>query len=789
MDMLLSGGTGVLGDAAGYALAPLNPVLGMAAGVAINETLGKMTGGFLDYRRAGRSMRQFNESTNLNEGIGRKRLTSDEADKLGREFLAEERNAWDYVPFGGGIAGRLRPETDVTKTYKKMEQMGLFRDSGTDVEVLKKQTQDTIKFMNEFASLAHTTREGILQLKATFNKLGFNDVQQNNAIRDITKTTLSTGMGVEQATQYYGNFVQVGLQSGFYNMNSPGSQGTNGLREMEAIKAGQEANNISRIYDPGTLAQQNFLNAANRTRSGFGLVTQFGHGNTMQAADELRRIGGGSAGVGIMLQDTDMFGNKVNPNDVYGDTVQAVGKRFGIGGVLSLENTREGRNQAINSWLGITYSNKQRADIKAHETYLDRIGFRQEDGFQRSFSLENAKPGETVFRENSHVGHGDRLTKYLEDISGKRIDKNSGDDLYKAYKKADSDRGIKDIVSKYHYNLISNGDITEGSVLKKTALAQIQQLGVSADDASNILNTMGQNTDRWNSASSLQTFAHDMMHPTDQFWHGFTSKDSSVSEKVAFAHDHTVSGFLLDQKDARIGKNTGLDTTFYDQVIARLNRKDGQDIVEHIAAAQTKEDRVALMKFYGLDPTEDGGGVGHDKTTTGKKFTTIMMAIRDWGLGKGGGRKAVENNEGMTSVYGSMARDKKANKTLASHGINSAEDYIKQQNQYGVDVATLKKLGMAAFDDKNFKQRFIAEADSNSISLNHGAGIYQALKMASGDKENFAIQLNELTKNASGQIGSDIATPGSNAQEANLDAIKKLSEACAQLAQAIAKKS
>ena len=206
-------------------------------------------------------------------------MSEEASDHLASSFYHAESSPWIRAslgmiplvgdPLGKALEKRLSPDTMPSETFKKMSSLGLLRDvNPNDVDKIDSEVKNTIKIIEKFAGLANTTKDAIIQMKASFNNMGFNGDQQTTMLSNLTKTSLSTGIHIDQLLPMAQTYASMGYNSGF----NKSIVAQSGLNELSAIKAMQEYGLIDRMQDAGSLSQMHLMNAQNFVKSGWGKV-------------------------------------------------------------------------------------------------------------------------------------------------------------------------------------------------------------------------------------------------------------------------------------------------------------------------------------------------------------------------------------------------------------------------------------------------------------------------------------------------------------------------------------
>ena len=797
-DETVGGGTAMLADALTYI-----PGVNFTVGLAAQVVTGGLMKPYFEQRRAGREMRQWAETTNMNWGSGARNISKQDADALGRKEYLEEHPWWSHIPGGGIINKRLRPELENSVVRKQMMETGLMRDiDPSDLDEIDKRVAKSKEFINRFAGTMHTTRQAIMDMKITLDRMGLNNGQQEVAIANIAKSGLQTNLPTEYLTQAYGNFMQAGTQMGFTNRFSPGAQGNFGLEELNMIKAGIDSGNILKSHDPGTLAMQHFVNAGERTKSGFGTVIQFGHGNVIDAAKALAATRGNqgwaSTAVGLMLQGTK-YGEKVNPLDVYEESVWKIyntisnngqNPEAGFGAVLGMEETIEGKEQAADILYGYTAYNKRESKAAGLETYYRDRGFGQDQGFIRSFAVKDvAKYGDYSVLKSDTT----RVKTGIEDlaarIEGKQIDKNSGDKLYNAFKAVRKDAGLTDRISKYYQGVRSGAAPDDKLIIQDIAA----QHDITEAEATQVFNTRLRDADQ--DLNSFKWFGNKeggyLVDTNWNFGHINTAKELA-------ANTQTVISYLKDNKnDVRAsGDVQKTYSEVYTKVQAYVDAHP--EIVEKWANKSTQQ-RIELIKAMGIDlsyyfSNADEGNIHQIESDI---VTVANNAVYDKTIGKAAGdlgpgseklspeaqrakqRKAVESYEGMLKVYN------KGNKFLADHGVKSEQQYVSKVQGLKSDIESINK-DYSLIKSSEMRKKLLEEITITGQSEEYASGALRALDDAGEDVEKRKSALGKIYTSLHGATG-DIPglEVGKEAADKSIAAIDKLALACDAIATAI----
>lgn len=383
-DALISGGSNLVGGAAGLMVGG-GLLSGLAASIAIPamvfDPIARYT---LDQRRAKREMNAFTEMADLNYGTGQRRMSEDKASELGHRFWDYDTSAARYIPGGSLVASRFESTNKALDTFKKMAKMDMFRELNVDdVDAIEQKVQKTMKVIDRMAGLMNTTRDAILQMKGRMQSMGIHDDAQNDALGKMASFRFGTGYSAQATESLFLGFNQLGRQMGLYSEQNKISQGLAGLNEVASIKAMQEAGLIGRNADPGTLAQQRYMNAANQMNSGWGKVVERGNGIPMHAASYYANRGGGSVVLGMEMDNLTMFGHSTNPYEQYqknSDMTYGALRKMGMSHqdtqafLLKRETTPEGKQQAFEAYSGLGFLGKMEAYQSEKIGALNKVG-------------------------------------------------------------------------------------------------------------------------------------------------------------------------------------------------------------------------------------------------------------------------------------------------------------------------------------------------------------------------------------------------------------------------------
>ncbi len=795
MDMLIGGGATMAGSAIGTAIMPgPGTAWGMAAGFIIDETVGKALAPYMQYRRAGREMRQYAESTDMNWG-GQRRMSDSTAQTLGEYGWMKEKNAFDFVPFGGAIADRIRPDQTFTKALKNMGQLGLLKDTDlSNVDELKKMVNKTIEFTDKMAGVLHASREGVMQLKATFQKMGLNDLQQNAAIGSVARTSLSTGLNTETVLQAYGSFQQLGAQAGFFLQGNAGLQAESGLRELERIRAGQAAGNISLKHDAGTLAQQRFVNAAQMAASPYGTVTQFGNGSTGMAMQGLAALGGGDAQLGYLLRNTEVYGSQKGVLETQREMFRNVQKQLGFRGALGYAEQMGGTplvNQALAELTGVNSENTFRAAYNKSESERIRIGMGHDKGYYNQFSLNDLTfKGTSTILKNDRSAYAGTLTSLIEKTRGQRIDIDSGPELHGTYKTLKNNGEFVKDIGLYLHNVERGEDPSVSSTKKAKIIASIKsQHDVTDAQADKIFYTAVNETDQWNSQSFGSQMIDLKIYPS--MLH--RSKGDSLDHLRDLAAGSSIAA-LLSKKWDRLD-DSQYSKKDYDALVTELRKDPARvdAILEEIAkAGDDRGKKAEIYKKHGMMGMKVGS---YAHGMMGMKFgdlgimgsdTLAGMALYDEGKNLHGNSKAMQSAAALQNIYGSMTPEERAR--VAKLGVNDAVGYVTANQKW---AGALGVLGDQALADIAAKKKKIDVTDEQIYDMAKAASINGAYEDVNAIAQRFRLARNtpSVFLDEAGRMAKVIQTGGApedrSKEEANLEAIKSFTEVCKILTLAI----
>lgn len=376
MDMLIGGGASTAGSIAGMAFGPPGIVAGTAFGMALDATVGVALKPYLQRRKFNREFRQFSEMADLNHGYGQRRLDDSGSEELSNWMYGHDVSAVSYIPLiGKSLNKRLSPDTKYEDTFKSMLQNGLFRDSNVnDIEGIKKQVTDTVSIVEKYAGILHTTKEAIMKMKGTFNRLGMN---QNIGMGELSIASLSTGLVADQLLPLQQSYAQSGFAYGF----NKDIAGASGLRNLSNTMAGIEGGLIDRMFDPGSFSQSLYSKSVGFSQTGYGKVIRHGMGNVGGAAGYYANHGGGNTAVGYMMEGLPWLNDSQSSLDVYGNAVNDIAKKFGRNdkglaiamSVMGAQSPEE-KVQVYNAFYGIDKVSAIMAKGAAEKELINRTG-------------------------------------------------------------------------------------------------------------------------------------------------------------------------------------------------------------------------------------------------------------------------------------------------------------------------------------------------------------------------------------------------------------------------------
>lgn len=717
MDMLMGGGATMGASALGMAVGgPMGFVAGTAVGIGLDATLGQVMKPIIEHRKYRRDINMFTDMADLNRGIGQRRMSREASGQLADQFFEHDHSKWLYVPIiGESLAKRIGPEVKYGETFKKMASLDLFRDiSPDDIEKISSQVKKTAEVIDKYAGLMHTTRDAVLQMKGSFRSLGMNDTQQNMALSQLGAFTLSTGMSAEQGMAMGRSFIGLGQQFGYFNTMDPRSQQSVGLMNTASIVAAQNAGLIWQGYDPGTLSQQQYANAANFSNTGWGRVLEHGGGNVGLTAAYYGRMGGGNVGVGMALEETSLYGRRGNPLSVLKRGVEAAIKEFGfekgLAVMLKQQTTQEGRDQVLSYATGLSDISENAAAISATEKMLQNSGRGLDKRNNTSFRLGDAILQSQSYNKgifSSDFGgmgslRADMSSVLNEIMTSPVIEKTSGDIYYTA-KRAYSD--FNEDFQNYYQNIPMMGG---GKEIKEQLITKLMEGGYAdtRDKAINIINNRMRTFEKEGGGRSA-------LGLDSLFGIKFGSGALGKLEKVVGRES------ILDYA-SKYSKDTGFRKTLATQ----YERDAYKKYREIFTKDQTKFNRVISRL------SSEIGVVGAGEDKLGKKYSAMLKIMQQEGL-------AVKNEVGGYSAPWSaifMAARDLLNDQFGGSSISSLYNTYNEEKSKGGISGTfdeyIDKYKYIATDLGNFSK--LSGNELTNYIQKHGAGFKYNIGLALG---------------------------------------------------------
>jgi hypothetical protein len=680
-DELVSGGMSAIGMAAGMAM-PFTPV-GLLAGYAIDQTLGKMIQPTLERHAATREMRQFTEMADLNQGVGQRRMGEESSDILASRFFEHDISNLKYIPIVGDmIAGRVGPEIKYKDTFKKMAQFDLMRDiSPDDVDKITERVKQTAEVMDKFAGLLHTTRDKIVEIKGKFNAIGMGDAQQNSALGNLAKFTTTTGYDVDSALALQDSFTGMGRQGNYFRTGYENRQGAFGLAEVASIQSLQNSGLISKSFDAGTLGQSFYANAVNQSQDTWHRATEFGNGDITKTADYYRERGNGNIVLGMQMERLSMFGKTGDPLDAYKKnidiTIETLMKKSHMtrqaatAYILQREKTPEGAEQAFEAISGISDIGKIGSEISYVNRSLERVApgdkirsYKIGDVFNTLSKIQsmNTSAGNDSILENNA-----RAKSRLDDVllSTEITRESVGDPLYYGNRKANRDSDIKKLMQQQYLIDAGGGD---GSVNEKKVIQAIREAGYAATD------------------EQAQLIIKQYERHSESSQHRFnnTAFSNIGNNMIDFLNQYNrmdrikLQGSKLNEYNKLFGQN--------------INVNKLEEIKTQLDATSDPKIKNAILRKNGFAPSRIDDNGSEIFSDTQESNTVGMMAFMDKYKGMHGyNENDVKVFNDLNSMYGTMAiKDKSVLKDL---GIGSSKEYQKQFRSAANDLNGLFNKG------------------------------------------------------------------------------------------------
>lgn len=456
-------------------------VKGSVLGLATDQIAGRLYDvGVAQPKEYRRELADTTEITDLNAGVGQRRMDRDTSDELADRFYHRDRqDHLRYIPLiGDYLAERKAPDTKASEIMPKMMQLGMFRDQNLkDVDKMEKFVIDTIGIVEKFAGLANTTKDAILGLKAKLNNLGYDEKQQNSLMGKMVTTSMSTGLDLATVANYGQMFGQMGLQAG---MNK-GIVTQSGLTELASTKALQEAGFIDRSLDPGSLSIRNTQRGIAYGQDGYGFVNRFS-GNapnpqsaTATAAAYLANRGGGSTAAGTVLMQYGMLKDATDPNANLKKAAVNIfeeAKKMKLSDseayatvVSTLKPQNEEDRSQIRAALFQDGMGEMLAAGSAARKEADRTGDKTKS---MTFSLNDVGASSfSIYSDKSSKPDFDKIVKEVKAV--KAYDKGSKEEVkYQDFKTLYSGK-VKEM-----YNALLSEDVTKAKTLKQEILKDVQ---------------------------------------------------------------------------------------------------------------------------------------------------------------------------------------------------------------------------------------------------------------------------------------------------------------------------
>ena len=776
VDALIAGGTTIGGDLLGMGMGTFGmtgaaafavPILG---GIAVSEVARSMVQPWLDKRKATREMLEFTEVADMNHGIGQRRIDAHTSRNLALSFLEHDVSKAKYIPFVGGIlAGRLETETKEFKTFKDMAQMGMFRDADIqNVDEIKNQVKRTVEVMDKFAGLMNTTREAILQIKGKMKSMGIDDLQQNTTLESMARFHNSTGYSFDQAASINDNFIGLGRQLGLYSASNGGLQGRFGLQQTAALKALQEAGMIDRMEDPGTLAQNEYINATQRIQTTAGKVMRHGGGSTTKTRNYYANRGGGNntaaVVLGMTLEGMQLGGDDVNPYDAYANDIRSRFQHFlkttgdtrtAFTAVLNSEKTPEGQRQALRILSGQQELGDALSYFSATRGKGNKIFY--EDNDHGTFKLGdllsyvNKQSGRTLgsYTDRDQLAKEQSIQDDMDTLAtSDLITENGNESLYGAFKDATYEPGIWGTITHQKEGALA-------PLMRRTYFSRMNGTFSQQEKNAAIEQILSNPEVRKTLDKDPATARKQAEQMINTAHHKYESKEHGMNKTIKHLRslDKTEQGFVRGYKDDSVLSRRAS----YNYVNAAMNDKDSETAGLYNSERQLKAglEKIALSSKGKAIFSKLAGEI---QTSVGNKAWTAETASYVMSeLEKNGLMNLASFKEDMTGPDGqSKINTLEAMFRDAHKGINYSEfEDSEKQISIAKNYANISKnsSGVQALKNLNIKN----QGDYEKAIASYGGRLGQIKDHTfNWSKDNINSLVNEMV--AATGITHDAAT-------------------------------
>jgi hypothetical protein len=795
-------GMGLTGGFGGL-MKPMGLIKGSLVGMAIDQTLGRFYDvGIAQPAEYRRKFQEMTEITDLNAGVGQRRLTNDTSNRLSGRFYERDEQPWArYIPLvGDAIANRLAPNTKGSDIIPKMMQAGLFRDQNlNDVDSMEKFVKDTIKVVEKFAGLANTTKDSILGLKAKFNNLGFNNLQQNTMIGNIVTTSMSTGLDVATISGYAQGFQSLGFNTG---MNKS-IVGQSGLLELASNKSLIEAGLIDRNLDPGSLSAHNLQNAIQQGKTGWGTVNRFGGNNASLsgAAAYLASQGGGSTAAGFMAKQLGLSIDDTDPIKNFNQTAINTYKRLresghseyeayiGAGNVMGLDGSPEKAAQFRNAILGGNEIGTMLSAGSIARKESDRTGDKTK---LNTFSLNDLiNPMNSLSNRSGLAGD---FEKFYRNISNQERYESGSDSesYYKAFRSVNGDK------VKQMYNFLLQGDLTNADKIKQEIIKDsTKRKGLNGGYGSGTGNSFTPEIAEKNLALALldldkEGYGEKSSLDSVRQYLGLGGGGESKDRRTKNLKEAINTLASNDPRNFGVIDSSNVSDKAKSAFAKLISRKENQDTIKYlynnISGNSTYNQNLFLRALS--DERLEGLGLSKDEADT---------LVRQANLGKEGAAALFAPHMNDLSSDNNMARrhaflNLKTSSNNGSYKDIGFDEYNRVTGQLGMDLKSLRNLdskGAREWLQKN-KQGFLYNAEAATGSKTFAERLLSGLDIMAkaGDKEYKNYVNQEWFKNPSintTNLEDAAKAVGYDQENPNTTAVKALTEACKALTGAIGK--
>lgn len=675
MEELTDMGIGALSSIPGMTVGMMTPGVGWAIGIglAADALSGFAVKKHFAYRKHSRNLRHMTEMTDMNRGMGQRRMDDQTTSQLADYLFEQDNNLKTFIPLFGD---RFQKDTLQTDVFKKMTSLGMFRDNDLkDLEGIKKSIKDTTEYIEKYAGILNMTKDEVLKVTASFQKMGLTNIQRTGAMDAVAYTKYVSGIDANTLFQHGQQFAFQGKMLG-YNSNVSMREGLGQISQFSAL---QNAGVISQMYDPATLAAQAVQGAQAFGETGFGKVAQFGNGSVGMTMDYFRGIGGGSVIHGYVL-------------DALGIVEREGGSIAGVKKALEFAKRKGGRDMVD----GLLFRFKQQGIIQSGamatklynevmggmdtdkiadtQAALDRIERYGGKGFSSTASVSIAdlarmKGGEAYTGPASAItGYNERdrtsvvlAGEYLQDITGYKAPSTKEDLYKKLYEKENVQSAIDELYSYINSGNKVLADQARANLEKITGEKEFYRYGLSRADEE------GESRRHWYNAKGWLTGDFYTKRKTIA---EIAEREKSKAGKVGWGK---LAGMVTKDRESWFGKAN--EKMASNQRIQGILSKDPEQLKSWIARIQSGDSKVyeeiASKTGYSVESIWDAFS---ERTDLSLSESTIRKAV-SLAAGNVFGKEDIASSTSSRIFEGIYATgDKKRFKKL---GFNSAQELLQ----------------------------------------------------------------------------------------------------------------